>query len=226
MKNKLCILIFLGLIFPVFAFALTGDSLKAVSMVKYEQNWDDVHATISVRNNTQSDIKDLAFRITYLDMKGNSLDYKNFSQTISIAPGMTKAIDISAFESSRYYSYYKSEPYPITPHRFKVKFELVGFNKVKEKAVDNQPVDEDSFYNSNGSPRCLSPYVLLIPLLLVVVVLGAYVGLYILVAVMAQKRNRSVVGWILLSLIATPLLMVILLLVLGKSENSGRDIID
>lgn len=226
MKNKFCILLFFGLILPVFAFALTGDSLKAVSMVKYEQNWNDDHATISVRNNTQSDIKNLAFRITYQDMNGNSLDYKNFSQTIFIAPGMTKAIDISAFENSRYYSYYKSEPYPITPHRFKVKFELTGFNKMKKKAIDNQSIGEDSFYNPDGSPRCLSPYVLLIPILLIIVVLGVYVGLYIIVAVMAQKRNRSVVGWILLSLIATPLLMVILLLVLGKSENSDRDIID
>lgn len=96
---------------------------------------------------------------------------------------------------------------------------------MKEKAVDNQPIDEDSFYNSDGGPRCLSPYVLLIPLLLIVFVLGIYAGLYVLFAVMAQKRNRSVVGWILLSLIATHLLMVILLLVLGRSENPDRDII-
>ncbi|WP_232210566.1 hypothetical protein [Alloprevotella rava] len=36
---------------------------------------------------------------------------------------------------------------------------------------------------------------------------------------MAQKRNRSVVVWVLLSLLATPLLMIIILLAIGKNEN-------
>ena len=40
-----------------------------------------------------------------------------------------------------------------------------------------------------------------------------------LVAVMAQKRNRSVVVWVLLSLLATPLLMIVVLLAIGKNEN-------
>ena len=43
--------------------------------------------------------------------------------------------------------------------------------------------------------------------------------MYILVAVMAQKRNRSVVIWVFLSLIATPLLMILILLVIGKNED-------
>ena len=50
-------------------------------------------------------------------------------------------------------------------------------------------------------------------------VIGIAVGLYVLVAVMAQKRNRSVVVWVLLSLLATPLLMIIILLAIGKNEN-------
>ena len=40
-----------------------------------------------------------------------------------------------------------------------------------------------------------------------------------LVAVMAQKRNRSVVVWVFLSLLATPLLMIVILLAIGKNEN-------
>ena len=49
--------------------------------------------------------------------------------------------------------------------------------------------------------------------------IGITVGLYVLVAVMAQKRNRSVVVWVLLSLLATPLLMIIILLAIGKNDN-------
>jgi hypothetical protein len=43
---------------------------------------------------------------------------------------------------------------------------------------------------------------------------------------MAQHRNRSVVVWILLSLLATPLLMAIILLVVGNNDrylNQGYD---
>ena len=39
------------------------------------------------------------------------------------------------------------------------------------------------------------------------------------IAEMAQKRNRSVVVWVLLSLLATPLLMIIILLAIGKNED-------
>ena len=52
----------------------------------------------------------------------------------------------------------------------------------------------------------------------------ALVGLFlvlfsVLVALMAQKRNRNVAVWILLSLLATPLLMIIILLCIGKDES-------
>ncbi len=40
---------------------------------------------------------------------------------------------------------------------------------------------------------------------------------------MAMKRNRSVVVWFLLSLLATPLLMIVILLVIGKNENGLID---
>ena len=60
-------------------------------------------------------------------------------------------------------------------------------------------------------------------LIIVIVVLlfsiGITVGLYVLVAVMAKDRNRRVVVWILLSLLATPILMIIILLVIGKNER-------
>lgn len=49
--------------------------------------------------------------------------------------------------------------------------------------------------------------------------IGITIGLYVLVAVMAQKRNRSIVVWVLLSLLGTPLLMIIILLIIGKKEN-------
>lgn len=39
---------------------------------------------------------------------------------------------------------------------------------------------------------------------------------------MTKKRNRSVVAWVLLSLIATPLLMIIILLCIGYSQRETQ----
>ncbi len=52
--------------------------------------------------------------------------------------------------------------------------------------------------------------------------IGVWVGLYVLVAVMAQKRHRSAVLWIILSILSTPILAIILLLVLG-TDDSGEE---
>lgn len=40
---------------------------------------------------------------------------------------------------------------------------------------------------------------------------------------MAQKRHRSVAVWVLLSIIASPILIVIILLVIGNDENYIKD---
>ena len=74
----------------------------------------------------------------------------------------------------------------------------------------------------NGLPKILSPDTGLIVLMLFIVffAIALSVGLYVLVAVMAQRRNRSVVAWILVSLIATPLLSIIILLFIGNDNNA------
>ena len=58
----------------------------------------------------------------------------------------------------------------------------------------------------------------LFAILAAVLCIGIAVGLYVLVAVMAQQRHRNVVVWILLSMLASPLIMVIILLCIGDSQ--------
>lgn len=43
---------------------------------------------------------------------------------------------------------------------------------------------------------------------------------YFFVAIMARKRNRSVVLWIFFSILGTPLLMMLILLCIGKDESA------
>lgn len=202
------------------AFAENKDLEKDITMVSYEQSWLDYQGTIALKNNTSDVIHNIVFQLTYLDMAGNEMDYAEFAREIMIDPGKTKKLDIPAYEHSRHYHYYKTKDalgYPT----FKIKFQLKDYN------VENIDEDEDEDYYSdnyddessslyNGKSHGGAFFVLFIFLL---IFLGIYVGLYVLVAVMAKKRNRNVVLWVLLSLVATPLLMIIILLAIGKEDD-------
>ena len=61
-------------------------------------------------------------------MSGNELDYEEFIRRVSIAPGMTKKLDIPAYEHGRNYHYYKSENMPGGSPSFKIKFQLKDYN--------------------------------------------------------------------------------------------------
>ena len=178
-----------------------------------------------VENNTGTDIHNVNFIITYLDMSDQPLDYEEYTVEVDIAPGMTKKVDIPAYEHDRSYSYYKSEARPSEPHRFKIKYELKGYNiQNPDKVISD---DEDlSIYDENFEPTDFHPqdnigwYVFLV-IIVSLFILGIGIGLYVLVAVMAKKRNRNVVLWILLSLVGTPLLMIIILLCIGDADDDS-----
>ena len=187
---------------------------EAVTMVSYEQRWIDTRGTLALKNNTEEEIRNLRFQITYLDMSGNPIDYKDFEKEISIAPGMTKKLDIPSYEYDRSYHYYKSENRPGGSPAFKIKFTL--------KDYEVEEIDDYTSYYSNRRTETSDfgeGYYIIIAILALLLFIGISVGLYVLVAVMAKDRKRSVVVWLLLSLLATPLLMIIILLVVGKNEN-------
>lgn len=192
---------------------------EAVTMVSYEQRWIDTRGTLALKNNTEEEIRNLRFQITYLDMSGNPIDYKDFEKEISIAPGMTKKLDIPSYEYDRSYHYYKSENRPGGSPAFKIKFTLKDYN-FKEDEVEE--IDDYTSYYSNRRTETSDfgeGYYIILAILALLLFIGISVGLYVLVAVMAKDRKRSVVVWLLLSLLATPLLMIIILLVVGKNEN-------
>ena len=190
-------------------------------MVSYEQSWRDSHSTLALKNNTKEEIKNVVFLMTYLDMDGHELDYEEFSINVNIAPGMTRKVDIEAYERERNYHYYLSDGlYDNTS--FKVKFQLKDYNRetINIEETDNHRSIRHDLNRNNSRNEFFPTIMLLITLLFV---LGIVVGSYVLVAVMAQKRNRNVVIWVLLSLMATPLLMIIILLCIGKNERDYFD---
>lgn len=218
MNTKRILIALLGVFLTLAAFAVNKDLEKDITMVSYEQGWLDSSGTLALKNNSSEEVKNVVFLITYLDMAGNELDYEEFSRRVSIAPGMTRKLDIPAYEHSRNYHYYKSENMPGGSPSFKIKFKLKDYNVEEEtaKSIDDNAFDIDYDRTSGSGNEGLYFIIAIVGLLFFI---GITVGLYVLVAVMAQKRNRSVVVWVLLSLLATPLLMIIILLAIGKNEN-------
>ena len=53
-----------------------------------------------------------------------------------------------------------------------------------------------------------------------IIAFAAAIGLYVLVAVMAKNRNRNVALWVLLSLVGSPILIAIILLIVGNSDKN------
>lgn len=195
----------------VQVFASTADGSDAVSMESYEQSWLDSYGTIALKNNTADDIHNVTFMLEYLDTNGKPMDYETYSYEIDIAPGMTKKLDIPAYEPLRRYHYYKTKDGFGNPS-FKLRYELKDFNAKTDDTTTFGGVD---IKNRSNNEATFS----IIIILMLLLVLGIYAGMYVLVAVMAQKRGRNPVLWLLLSFIITPLLVCIILLALGYSNR-------
>ena len=192
-------LFYLMLLVALSVHATSKDTVNALRMVSYEQTWLDNQGTLALKNNTKHTIYNVRYRLTYFDMKGNPMDYKDFYTEIEIAPGMTKKVNVEGYECDRNYSYYLSEAYPDHPKKFKVCYETLAYNHTEPLHFA---------YHSN-----------VLMIIIMLFVLAGYVGFYVLVAIMAQRRNRSVALWLLLSFIATPILVILILLVIGKAPE-------
>lgn len=227
MKALKIIMCFFGCLFSLVILAADKNS-QDVSMVSYEQGWSDSEGTIALKNNTTTDIHNVKFIITYLNMSGEQLDYDEYFVNVDIAPGKTKKVDIPAYEHDRYYSYYKSEAISGNSHKFKIRYELKEYNVQNP----NEPVITTNVLGEYDEDLDVVKYqqdnewmYILFAIIIGLIALGISVGLYVLVAVMAKKRNRNVVLWVLLSLIGTPLLMIIILACIGSADNYNKDIV-
>lgn len=209
-----------ALAITIFTFA--QENTDAVSMVSYEQGWLDSEGTIALHNNTSKEIDKVEFQILYFDMNGKQLDYATFKSDKDIEPGMTKKIDIPAYEHDRNYSYYRSEAMSSSPHKFKIEFKLLNYDFEEEEIYEDDDnimsADADDVVSVDTDDISDGVTIALI-IFFVILFLGIAIGMYVLVGVMAKKRNRSVAVWVLLSLIASPLLMIIILLCIGDSDR-------
>ncbi len=181
------------------AFSQEKDLTKDVTMVSYEQGWGDGEGKLALKNNTEAVIMDVVFQLTYLDKSGTPLDSVDFKEWVYSDPGKTAVLDIPAYQIER--DDYRSGNNSSDTLDFKVEFELKDYNT-------------DSFAVKGSDKASLVSF--LVTIFIIVSVLAIWIVLYYLVAVMAIKRNRSVIKWLLLSFLITPLLAALILLVVGE----------
>lgn len=209
--------ILVSFLLAIASYATNKDTESAVSMVSYEQNYYDRDGTLALRNATEDTIHHVTFQLTYYDMAGKQLDYEVFTRDVDIDPGMTRQVDVPSYQRFKEYSYYKSEASPSGGHRFKVDFKLISYNQQTE----DEALQSEMGIDTQEKPSSLPMFWMLFFILLL---LGVWIGMYILVALMAKKRNRSEVLWVLVSLLATPILCIIILLCIGSSDGNQNDL--
>lgn len=105
----------------------TSSNANAITMVSYTHTWLEETARISLRNNTERTITKITARISYYDMNGNMLDYRDFTKEITIEPKMSRACTIPGFGVDEHYAYYKSDSFFSQQRKYKVKFELKSY---------------------------------------------------------------------------------------------------
>lgn len=178
----------------VMAFA-QGDAVK---MISYRANTQGVKSTIELANCSKDTIYNISYRLRFLNRDGHVEQTEVIDrETMRFYPGDTMALRVATHVCA-------DSLVADSTRSCIIEFDLMGYNALDE----------------NGEPYGLRPAgfgiepLLWFILIVVVIAVVIYVALLVSVAVAARNRRRSVVGWLLLSLLITP--FVALLIIMSK----------
>ena len=88
-----------------------------------------------------------------------------------------------------------------------------------DDVIEDDPLERISYGNDYRNDEVI----ILILFLFALFFIGVSTGLYVLVAMMAMNRHRNAAVWVFLSIVMTPLLGIIILLFMGKSDPRQPD---
>lgn len=109
----------------------SSKAVSAITMAKYVHDWGDRDASVNFKNHLDKTITSITGRMVYYDMKGEMLDYQDFTTTITIAPKMVKTVSLKGYGYNENYAYYRHSRVLYDERVYKVKFELISY-KTKE----------------------------------------------------------------------------------------------
>ena len=109
----------------------SSKAVSAITMTKYVHDWSDRDASVNFKNHLDKTITSITGRMVYYDMKGEMLDYQDFTTAITIAPKMVKTVSLKGYGYNENYAYYRHSSVLYDERVYKVKFELISY-KTKE----------------------------------------------------------------------------------------------
>lgn len=115
----------------IFSSKRSATSVRAndITLADYSHERTSYNATVAFKNNTDRTVSSVTGRMVYYDMSNNMLDYKDFTVSVIIDPGMVKRVELQGYGYRDDYTYYKNETTNLY-RKYKVKFELKSY-KVK-----------------------------------------------------------------------------------------------
>ena len=167
------------------------DETPYISVVEFRQRWDDYEATMVLKNNVKTEIDNVEFLITYLDMNGNVLDTKEVSSLINIKPEMRGELKIPAFRHNEHYQYHKNSDGIVGHPNFKITAKLQRYN------IDDYEVEQFIKGNPEASRECslnIPEAIMIIIVITIYIILpiALIIGLVKLVnKIKRKKKNKN-----------------------------------
>lgn len=176
----------------VMAFAQSD----AVKMISYRANMQGVKSVIELTNCSQDTIYNISYRLRFLNRDGHVEQTEVIDrETMRFYPGDTMALRVATHVCA-------DSLVADSTRSCIIEFDLMGYNALDE---NGEP------YGRRPAGFGIEPLLWFI-LIVVVIAVVIYVALLVSVAVAARNRRRSVVGWLILSLLITPFIALLILL--------------